>query len=81
MHRRLAWAFTLICAAALALLPALATACPACAARDDGNGLKTVYLLGSMILIPFGVAGVVLRIVRRLDSELSDTQPPEGPFR
>jgi|GEM_PF-2679117 len=53
---------------ALALLPAAVLACPACAGRD-GWSLRALWVLASMILVPFVVAGVVLTIVRRIESE------------
>ncbi len=54
--------------AAVALLsaPALALACPSCA--RDGSPI-TAYLVGSMILLPFAVASVVIRAIRRGDPE------------
>ena len=55
-------------ALAFALLPAAALACPACGGRD-GWSLSALWVLASMILFPFVVAGVVLRIVRRIESE------------
>ena len=58
--------FLALVGALLGPVPALA--CPACAGRDDG-GAKTAYLLGSMILLPFGVAGVVLRVLRRVEQD------------
>lgn len=51
------------------LAPLGAQACPACAGRDDANGNQTAYLLGSMILLPFGIAGVVLRVLRRVEQD------------
>jgi hypothetical protein len=49
--------------------PAAALACPACAGRDDGKGGRTAYFVGSMILIPFGIAAGAVRIIRRLDRD------------
>ncbi len=69
---------TLLGAAAVAVLPSLAQACPACAGRDDGNGLNAAYLLGTMILLPFGVAAIVFRVlkhVEREESALGETKP------
>ena len=40
-----------------ALLPSLALACPSCASRD-GGGVAYLVFLGTMILLPFAVAGV-----------------------
>lgn len=59
-------------AAALAALvvatPASAFACPSCATRE-GPGLGTLALVGAMIVVPYLVAMVVVRIVRRLDGD------------
>ncbi len=55
----------------LTLLPTVALACPACAGRDDGTSLRTFVVLGSMILLPFVVAGVVVEIIRRIESDSS----------
>jgi len=60
-------------AAALALAPAAAAACPQCASRD-GGGLLTAFLLGGMILLPFAVFWVVLKIIRRGASQ-TESQP------
>jgi hypothetical protein len=49
-----------------ALIPAAAWACPACAGRD-GPGLGTVLGIGAIILAPYVVALVTVRVVRRLD--------------
>jgi hypothetical protein len=51
-----------LAATAALLLPAIARACPACA-RDASPA--ALYLVGGMILLPFAVAAVVLREVRR----------------
>lgn len=66
--------------AAVVLAPALAWACPSCAGRNDGGGVAALYLLGSMILLPFAIAAVVVRVIRRAEADeplLSDsgTQP------
>lgn len=59
---------TKVVALALWLLPGAALACPACAGRD-GWSLQALWVLASMILVPFVVAGVVLRILRRIEME------------
>ena len=41
-----------------------AAACPQCASRE-GSGYLGAVLLGAMILLPFGVFAIVLRIIRR----------------
>ena len=64
-----------LAALAAALLPHLAAACPSCAGNSRYDATKLV-LLGSLVLLPFAIAGVVWRIVKRLD--YSDP-PPGGP--
>jgi hypothetical protein len=56
-------------AAASAVVPAPALACAACAQRAGSTGLSTIVVLASMVLLPFLVAAVVVRIIRRIDSE------------
>ena len=51
-------------------LPTLALLCPTCV-RDNRPG--ALVLLGVMILLPFGVSAVVLRIIRRADR--NDPEP------
>jgi hypothetical protein len=54
---------------ALALLVSRAAlACPACATRS-GGGWSLPLLLGAMILTPYLVATVVLRIFRKIEAE------------
>ena len=53
-------------ALAVALLPRLAEACPSCAGNSRYNATRLV-LLGSFVLLPFAIAGLVARIVKRLD--------------
>jgi hypothetical protein len=59
---------TLVALAALAALsvPATALACPACA-RDTSPWAP--FLVGSMLLLPFAVAAIVVRIVRHGETE------------
>jgi hypothetical protein len=52
-----------------------ALACPACAGRDDWRTGRTFALLGSMILIPFGIAGAALYAVRRMDQSDTEESP------
>lgn len=54
-----------VLAAALVLVPAAAIACPACATREDA-GLGMLALVGIMIAVPYVVAAVALRVIRRL---------------
>jgi hypothetical protein len=53
-------------AAAFALAPSLAHACPACA-RDEGPW--AALLVGAMIVAPYVVAAVVVRAVRSAGEE------------
>jgi hypothetical protein len=45
-----------------------AWACPACTTRS-GGGLLIPFLIGAMILTPYVVSTVVLRIVRKAEAE------------
>jgi hypothetical protein len=53
-------------AALLLLLPSTAWACPACATRAAASG-GTLALVASMIAVPYAVAVIALKIIRRLD--------------
>jgi hypothetical protein len=53
----------------LCLAPSAVLGCPACAARDGGVSVKTLGVLAAMIFVPFVVAGVVIHVIRRLESE------------
>jgi hypothetical protein len=50
------------------LLSNPAWACPSCTGRD-GLSLDSAAILAAMISVPFAIAGVVLRIVHRVESE------------
>jgi hypothetical protein len=50
----------------VALAPAAALACPSCAGRD-GPGLGALLGVGGMIIAPYAVALVAIRVIRRLD--------------
>jgi hypothetical protein len=52
----------------LLLLPAAAAACPACASRE-GPGATVLTLVGAMIVIPYAIAAIAIRVVRRLERE------------
>jgi hypothetical protein len=56
---RRAWA-----AFAMLLLPRVAEACPMCASQQPG-GTARVAALGLMLLLPFAIALVVFRALRR----------------
>jgi hypothetical protein len=48
------------------LAPGAALACPACAAREGpGNGV--LALVGALIAVPYLVAAVTIRVVRKLE--------------
>ena len=55
-------------AALVALAPAAAWACPSCATRS-GPGLETLALLGGMIAVPYAVAVIALKVIRKLDRD------------
>ncbi len=44
--------------------PAIASACPSCAAGNNG-GMGLRVALGAFLLLPFGIAGVVYAFLRR----------------
>jgi hypothetical protein len=57
-----------LAAAAAALtatvLPALASACPACASRVEPGGASQTILLCSFIAVPFTIAAIVTKVIR-----------------
>jgi hypothetical protein len=53
--------------ALLVLAPSAAWACPSCAREAPGSG--TWVLLGAMIAVPYAVAVIVLKVIRKLDRE------------
>ena len=53
---------------AMMLAPAPAWACPACATRS-APGPGTFLLLAGMIAVPYAVAVVALKVIRKLDRE------------
>ncbi len=55
-------------AAALAL-PRLAMACPSCAANPD-DGIARYVLIGLMVVAPYVAATVVIRFIRKGESEM-----------
>jgi len=50
--------------AVLTTVPAVANACPQCAGNSKG-GIGVGILIGSMIVLPFVVAGVIIKVIRR----------------
>lgn len=58
----------LAAAVLLVLVPRLVRACPSCAVGDTGSReeqLRQLVMLGSMIALPFVVAGVVFLVLAR----------------
>ena len=56
--------------AALALLPAVASACPACAG-NTGLGAKGLITMGVMIALPFAIVAIVVPAIRRAPTDPS----------
>ena len=69
MIARLRFAWPVLVSLGLSLVPFVALGCPACAAREGTASLKTLAVLAAMIFVPFAVAGVVIHVIRRLESE------------
>ncbi len=65
--------WTLMC---VLFVPTIGFACPYCAGQEGGVG--TLVLMASMILLPFGIAGVVYKVIKRVnareESELMDNE-------
>ena len=61
--RRTAAALVASIAALVALTPDAALACPQCAGRA-GGGVGQAILLAGFVLLPFAVAGVVIKYIR-----------------
>lgn len=57
-----------------ALVPRLAEACPMCASQQPG-GVARIVALGLMILVPFSIAFVVFRALRRAGGAAVDERP------
>jgi hypothetical protein len=55
-------------AALLTLAPAAAWACPSCATRS-GPGVGTLVLVAGMIAVPYAVAVIAGKVIRRLDRD------------
>jgi len=54
-----------------ALLPGMVLACPYCAARADTSH-RTVYFIAAMCLLPLGVGGGAVALIRRLDTAVEE---------
>jgi hypothetical protein len=61
------WVIAASLAAGLWALPA--SACPACAGRDNDNPNRVSFFIGAMILLPWAVSAVVIVALRRLKDE------------
>jgi len=71
------WVIAASLAAGLWALPA--SACPACAGRDNENPNRTNIFLGAMVLLPWTVAGGVIFALRRLkDDPLTPSENGDG---
>lgn len=55
--------------------PSLAAACPVCAGRET-NTTMIATMLGIMIAVPYAIAVVVIRLVRKTDQESAWTHEP-----
>jgi hypothetical protein len=53
------------------LLPALAEACPSCATRE-GPGVGMFAMLAGLVAVPYGVAVVALKVIRKIDHQTAD---------
>ncbi|MFP2911452.1 hypothetical protein ACLESD_41790 [Pyxidicoccus sp. 3LFB2] len=53
----------------LALLPAQVLACPACTVRAPESPVRSVLLLGALVLMPFLLVGVGIWAARRASRE------------
>ncbi|HEY0706597.1 MAG TPA: hypothetical protein VGG33_07365 [Polyangia bacterium] len=64
------WRFAIVTMALVVLLavPTSALACPSCATRE-GAGIGVFVLIGAMITVPYLVALVTIRVMRRLERE------------
>ncbi len=59
-------ALAALAALAICLTPGAALACPACAAREGpGNGV--LALVGALVAVPYLVAAVAFKVVRKLE--------------
>jgi hypothetical protein len=61
-------AHALLAGAFVAFVARAADACPACTTRSSG-GYMIPLLLGAMILTPYIVTTVVLRVIRKAEAE------------
>ena len=52
----------------ITLAPAAAWACPVCAGRETNTGMMATFL-GLMIAVPYAIAVVAIRTIRKADKE------------
>lgn len=62
---------------AMLLVPSLAQACPMCASQQPGGVARTIAL-GLMILLPFSIAFVVFRALRRASRMTTEGKSSES---
>lgn len=72
--------YAAVAAALLLLAERAALACPACAGRSEG-GVTTGVLIGAMVAVPYAVAAVGFRVVRRLGRDEVQSGQPDGAGR
>lgn len=63
MRAMLAATIAIVCALGA---PRAGWACPACAGRSDG-GIGALFIYAAMIVLPFLIAVVAVRVIRRLE--------------
>jgi hypothetical protein len=56
--------FVFVACAAIVAFPQLAEACPTCAGKEPG-GTARIVALGAMILLPFGIAFALWKVLGR----------------
>ena len=66
------WSIVVLC-----FTSTIAMACPYCAGREENSG--ELILMFSMILLPFGIAGVVYKVIKRVAVHEELTQSSDGP--
>lgn len=64
---RASWVLALCALLAVMGWPSDLWACPSCAANQSDTSF--IWILGSMILLPFPLAGLVTYVIRRADKD------------
>ena len=72
------FAAMLLLIAGVFLIPQDAWACPACAMREDG-GILGKIILAAMMMLPFGLAGSVIYVLRKAARE-EEKHIPSGDY-